>query len=106
MEKSLDMYIRNLPDTSSKKGINKHLVFLGKEYGGTPVRTAACGVFKGSDDKKTGMVEFRVGTPNSFTVLQNMAEVESRAVLFLDTSGFYLMDRVVAMELCGQLADV
>lgn len=106
MQKSLDMYIRNLPETSSKKGIDKHLVFLGKDYGNTPVRTSACGVFKGSDDKKTCAVEFRVGTPNSFTVLQNIAEVESRAVLFLDTAGFYLMDRVTAMELCGQLSDV
>jgi hypothetical protein len=106
MKKTLDLVIKALPDNGKKKGNDKFWVFLGEEYKKDPQRTKACGIFLGSADKKTGEVEFQIGATKSYLVLQNMEEVSRSAVLFLDTTGFYLMERATALDLVGGLDDV
>jgi hypothetical protein len=63
-------------------------------------------LFLQSKDRKVGDVEFTHAFENSRLSLKALDAHPNNIVLFLDGSGFYLMEKTAALEISGELDDV
>jgi hypothetical protein len=110
MIKTLEIVIKGMP--TKRAGIShefeQFLVFPGSFYKSDRIRSrkSSCGLFLQSKDRKVGDVEFTHAFENSRLSLKALDAHPNNIVLFLDGSGFYLMEKTAALEISGELDDV